>query len=197
MSVKLVLASVVVFAAGTLLMAGSASAQFGSQVKVSNVIEGTGFPPGASAARCGTNIVVGFGDLEPGPAGSESNAGFAVSKDGGKTFSDLGVLSDPSLGFGGGDSSVIGCASPSLFYYTTRSVIQPQSGPCAVACTQIMVSPSVDGGVSWGPAAVASTATFDIYDLQSPAMAIDPTSPKRMYVAYINHNFVSAKRTPS
>jgi hypothetical protein len=193
MSVKLVLASVVVFAAGTLLMAGSASAQFGSQVKVSNVIEGTGFPPGASAARCGTNIVVGFGDREPGPTGS---AGFAVSKDGGKTFSDLGVLSDPSLGFGGGDSSVVGCASPSLFYYTTRSVIQPESGPCAVACTQIMVSPSVDGGVSWGPAAVASTATFDIYNLQSPAMAIDPTSPKRMYVAYINENFASPNDYP-
>ena len=51
MNLKLIVASAVVLAAGSLLMAGSASAQFGGQVKVSNVIEGgVGvFPPLAAA----------------------------------------------------------------------------------------------------------------------------------------------------
>jgi hypothetical protein len=196
MNGNLVLKCVGVFVAGGLLLVGSASAQTTGTVKVSNAIEGNPIP-GLSAARCGTNIVVGFADAEGVPAGSTTaGPGFAVSKDGGKTFSDLGVLSDPSLGFGGGDSAVIGCASSSLFYYTTRSVIQPQDGPCAIACTQIMVSPSVNGGMSWGAAAAASTATFDIYNLQSPAMAIDPTNPKRIYVAYINHNFAPPNDYP-
>jgi hypothetical protein len=198
MSVKLVLASVVVFAAGTLLMAGSASAQFGSQVKVSNVIEGSGNSAGVSAARCGPNIVVGFGDREPGPAGSGSNAGFSVSSDGGMTFSDLGALTDPSLSFGGGggqhspvvpvDSSLIACSSASVFYYATQGFVTDSSF-CAVGCTEIAVSSSTNGGRTWNAPVAASSGTNDIYGFESPSFAADPTNPQRLYAAYINDNF--------
>ena len=65
MNVKRVLVSVVVFAAGALLLAGNASAQFGGQVKASNVVEGG--DGGVSTARCGNTVVVGFADTEASP----------------------------------------------------------------------------------------------------------------------------------
>ena len=95
MKVQFLFASVAVCAASALLLAGSASAQWSSGTKVSNVIEGSGFPAGVSAARCGNGVVVGFGDTEANTPGSD--VGFAVSKDGGSSFADRGVLADPSL----------------------------------------------------------------------------------------------------
>jgi hypothetical protein len=188
MIVKAALSTVVVCAMAILLLPGNASAQFASQVKVSDTVEGNPIP-GLSAARCGTNIVVGFADSEGASAGTTTaGPGFAVSKNNGATFSDLGVLSDLSLGFGGGDSPVIACSSSSLFYYATVRIFADDT-QCAVTCTQIAVSPSVNGGTSWNAALPASTATFDIYQLQSPSIAIDPSNPQRMYAAYINHNF--------
>ena len=186
-----VLRCVAVFVAGGLLLAGSASAQFTGQVKVSNAIEDSGFPgfppAGVSAARCGSNVVVGFGDTEAGIL--VNTAGFAVSKDGGNTFSDLGVLADPFLQFGGGSNPVIACSSSSTFYYATRGFKDASVVGCEVDCTDISVSSSSDGGRTWNPAVVASIASFDIYELQSPSLAIDPSNPQRLYAAYINHNF--------
>jgi hypothetical protein len=192
MSAKVAIRCAVLFAAGALLFAGNASAQFTTQVKVSNVIEGTGNPAGVSAARCGTNIVVGFGDREP---GSSSSAGFAVSKNGGSSFLDLGGLPSPSI-FGGGDSPVIGCANASTFYYATDGFVQTDSGACAVACSEIVVSSSTTGGSSWAPGVVASAGTNDIYGFQSPSLGVDPTNPKHLVVAYINNNFAQPNDYP-
>src|SRR5437016_7454553 len=75
MKVQFLFASVAVCAASALLLAGSASAQWSSGTKVSNVIEGSGFPAGVSAARCGNGVVVGFGDTEANTPGSD--VGFA------------------------------------------------------------------------------------------------------------------------
>jgi hypothetical protein len=175
-----------VFAAGVLLFSGSASAQFTGQVKVSNAIEGSGKRPGVSAARCGYDIVVGFEDAEPSNPGS--TAGFSVSKDNGKTFSDLGVLADPAISFGGGDSPVIACSSSNLFYYATIRNFGDFAA-CFVGCSEVALSISTNGGSKWNAPVVASSVTEDIYDLQSPSFAVDPTNPNRLYAAYINNNF--------
>ena len=69
MNIKLVFASAVVFAAGTVLLAGNASAQWGSAVQVSGAV-GPSFNGqylgSVSTARCGNNVLVGFGDSESG-----------------------------------------------------------------------------------------------------------------------------------
>ncbi len=189
MSLKLVSVSAVVFAMGTLLSPGSAPAQFANQVKVSDAIEGNPIP-GLSAARCGTNIVVGFADTEGAPPGTTAaGPGFAVSNDGGQTFSDLGVLPDRSLTFGDdGGSNVIGCSSASTFYYATRGFIETAEGPCIVGCTEISLSKSTDGGRSWSASIAASTGTSDNYDFHAPSLAVDPTNPNHMYIAYLNFN---------
>jgi hypothetical protein len=51
MNVKVVVKRVPVVAALALLLVASASGQFNSQVRVSNIIEGTGNAAGVSAAR--------------------------------------------------------------------------------------------------------------------------------------------------
>src|SRR5712671_2143735 len=138
MNGRFVLKCVAVCAASALGFAGSASAQW-STVKVSDAIEAPNsqFTGAVSAARCGSNIVVGFGDQEA--SSSNSFAGFAVSRNNGAGFSDRGVLpvsTDTSggyapdalgadLGFPGGSNgeypaaktSSVACANSSLFYY--------------------------------------------------------------------------------
>ena len=204
MNVKLVVASAVVFAAGTLLMAGSATAQFAGQVKVSNVIEGG--VGGVSAARCGSNVVVGFADAES--TNPYSFDGFAMSKNAGATFTDGGTLPTPPvdptegpaiLGAGGGGFSgpgnpSVACANSNLFYYA--SVYTPAVPGCGIGtpgCTGISVSTSTNGGVNWGLPVIASRQGEDNFTFQSPSMAVDPTNPLHLYVAYIDiditHNF--------
>jgi len=180
MGVKFSLTCAVVFAVGTLSLSGSAFGQFGGQVKVSNVIEGGGNLPGVSAARCGNNIVVGFEDSEPSGTGT---AGFSVSKDGGMTFSDLGTI---PVRFAGSNAAVIGCTNASTFYYANQDFSNDPS--CLAQCSEISVSNSTNGGSTWNAPVVASSASGDIYFLQNPALAVDPTNSKRLYAAYINHN---------
>jgi hypothetical protein len=189
MKIKSILKSVAVCLLGALLLVGSAYGQFAGQVKVSNAIEGTGKLPGVSAARCGSNIVVGFEDTEP--PGTGSTAGFSVSKDGGKTFSDFGTIPGSSVRFAGVNAGVISCSSASTFYYANQDFSSDPAAGCEVDCSEISVSTSTNGGTTWNAPVVASSVTEDIYFLQSPALAIDPTNPKRLYAAYINHNFVS------
>jgi hypothetical protein len=205
MNVKRVLASVVVFAAGALLLAENASAQFGGQVKVSNVIEGG--VGGVSTARCGNTIVVGFADTEPSRAFSYD--GVASSTNGGLTFTDRGTLPVPppdpfngpsilganSNGLGpnnlGPNNPSVACANPNLFYYA--SVYAPANncfnGPGG--CTGISVSISTDGGTTWGLPGVASMQGADNFTFFSPSMAVDPTNPSHLYVTYIDADITS------
>jgi hypothetical protein len=184
-----------VFAAGTLLFGGSASAQFGGQVKVSDVIEGG--VGGVSTARCGNTVVVGFADVEKNNPNSYD--GMAVSKSGGQSFTDRGTLPvrppDPSLGtyvLGSNSANSIGpsnpavaCANSNLFYYA--SIYHTPGGICSfVSCTAISVSTSKDGGAAWGLPIVASVQGEDVFEFLSPSMAVDPTNSMRLYVAYIN-----------
>ena len=90
---KRVFVCVGVFALGALLLAGNASAQWSGPFPVSGAVEagpGGTISAGVSAARCGNNAVVGFGDAEQG--NTRSYGGYAVSSNGGTSFRDLGVL---------------------------------------------------------------------------------------------------------
>src|ERR1700704_4809280 len=121
MNIKLAVASAVVFA-GTVLLAGNASAQWGGAVQVWGAVEpfnGQYFGS-VSTARCGNNVLLGFGDSESG--NNNSFAGYAVSSDGGRTFADKGVLPadlTDNFGFGGQPlrSGPVACANSSTFYY--------------------------------------------------------------------------------
>ena len=200
MSIKLSLVSAVACMAGTLLLAGNAFGQFGGQVKVSDAIEGGS--GGVSTARCGTNVVVGFGDVESGQPNSVD--GFAYSRNGGLTFIDGGTLPVPPLApnasfpntlgpgsqFVGSGNPAVVCSSSSHFYYA--SVYSNGDPTCGFPfCPAISVSSSSDGGASWGLPVIASQQTGDIYIFNSPTIAVDPTNPLRLYVAYINNNFVN------
>jgi hypothetical protein len=188
---------VVVCAGFVLLLAANSGAQTSSIFKVSDIEGGAGVP-GMSMARCGPGIVVGFAD---GPVGAGGGApdrpGVAISKNA-SAFVDAGTLADPTLGFGGGDSPVIACSSPSNFYYATVGFTGDPSVPqCAeIDCTTISVSNSTNTGATWGPTVIASHASFDIWQLQSPSLAIDPGNPKKLYIAYITHNFAGPNDFP-
>ena len=184
MNMRLMAKWMLAFGCGLVLAAGAA-AQTSSIFKVSNAIEGTQSSPGTSLARCGPGIAVGFGDQEPGT--TSSNAGVAISRNG-SAFTDTGTLADPSLSFGGGESTVIACANQNTFYYATLGFFEDTSGatPCVVGCTQIMVSPSTNGGTTWGPAVVASAGTLDNHQFSSPSFAVDPGNPLRLYAAYLD-----------
>jgi hypothetical protein len=201
MKVKLVLASAVVFAVGTLLMAGSASAQWSRSIPVSNAVEPDQIGraiSGLSAVRCGTNVVVGFGDSEPG--NQNSFRGYSVSTNGGNTFQDTGVLPVSSADTGWGQDVLGGyygtaglslaCASPQLFYYASGYVANnPISQFCNPQCSAISLSISTTGGTSWNLPVFVASAFGDTHQLYSPSIGVDPTSPSRMYVAYLETNW--------
>jgi hypothetical protein len=197
MSVKTEFVCIAVCIAGILLFPGKAAAQFGPQVKVSNAIEGGS--GGVSAARCGNNVVVGFADAEA--SNPNSFDGFAFSKNAGATFTDGGTLPTPPvdptegpaiLGAGGGGftgpgNPSVACANSNLFYYA--SVYTPAVPGCGIdtpGCTGISVSRSTNGGVNWGLPVIASRQGEDNFTFQSPSMAVDPTNPSHLYVAYID-----------
>jgi hypothetical protein len=201
----------VVCAVSAFLLAGNASAQFSGQVKVSNAIEvpsGTQ-SAGVTAARCGNNIVVGFGDQES--SSKNSFAGYSVSHNGGTSFSDLGVLPvTPTVGgssapdqlgangrteLPGGNDPSVACANSNLFYYasvyTDNGNGVPGGGCFFPFCPAISLSISHDGGTTWGLPKVIATASGDIHNLLFVSMAVDPANPKRLYVGYLNHNFAT------
>jgi hypothetical protein len=213
MNSKLVLTCVTVFVAGALLLAGSASAQLSGIIKVSDVIEAASnqYTGGVSAARCGSNIVVGFGDAESN--GPRSAAGYSVSLNNGASFTDGGVLpvsADTSggwgpdqlgidLGFQGSDAypaantPSVTCANSSLFYYA--SVYTGRSNPHSIRgcsggpiCSAITLSISQNGGVTWALPTLVAIASGDVHDLVFPSMAVDPSNLQRLYVAYVVSN---------
>src|SRR6267154_2771884 len=202
MNGRLVLKCVVVCTVSALAFAASASAQWSGSIVVTNAVEpmfGGQNIGGVTAARCGSSVVVGFGDFEQG--NGNSFAGYAASSDGGLTFRDLGVLPiavDPEFGprdhLGDGapqqpkvDHAVsLACAGPLLFYYATLDLVNDPAN-CNPECRAISVSTSRDGGMIWGSPMLAASAFSDNHFLDKPSIAADPTSP-RVYVAYLDEN---------
>jgi hypothetical protein len=81
----------------------------------------------------------------------------------------------------------VACANSNVFYYAsifsnTGELCSNQGGGCAA----ISVSESTNGGTTWGFPVVASIQGGDIFRYISPSMAVDPTNPARLYVAYID-----------
>ena len=198
MSVKLILKGAVVCALGILLMAGRASAQWRGSIVVTNAVEPRSgiIPTGFTAARCGSNVVVGFGDTESG--NGTSIAGYSVSKNGGNSFRDLGVLpvSTQDIGNGpdalGGNILSLACGDSNHFYYAAPYFANnfPAGFFCDPSCVAISVSISKDGGTTWGLPKVVAASFFDTHQIDSPSIAVDPTSPRRLYVAYLDQNFI-------
>src|SRR5215469_1963841 len=153
-------------------------------------------------ARCGDSVVVGFNDsgsvletLANGTAGI-SFSGVAASHDGGASFRDLGFM--PPGGSGTnifnadillGDPSVA-CSDSSNFYYVQNYFpFDPSLGGFGELLPSIGISTSHDGGRTWSdPSIVISAPTFaDLFG--DPQVAVDPSNPKRVYVAYLHDNF--------
>jgi hypothetical protein len=194
MNGKLSLNVVAVIVVSTLLLAVSASAQFTSPVQVSNAIEGG--VGGVSTARCGTSVVVGFADAES--TRPNSYDGVAASTNGGLTFTDRGTLPvPPPNDFGpyilgsnfsdpnGPSNPSVACANSNVFYYA--SVYSTSGNECSNqggGCTAISISTSTNGGTSWGLPVIASTQGRDVFNFVSPSLAVDPTDPMRLYLAY-------------
>ena len=189
----------VVCAVEVLLLGLSASAQTTNTVKVSDAIQPS---PSVTAARCGRNIVVGFGDTEP--SMPTSFAGYAVSVDNGVSFKDLGTLPISTANVGGGGIGEFGpdqlfgfsqvtCANSSLFYavalYEDNNNGVPGGGcPGFPICTAVSLSISTNGGTTWGLPRVIAGASIDTHEFFSASMAVDPANTQRLYVAYLNFN---------
>ena len=214
MSSKFVVTCAVVCAPLFLLCAGNTSAQWSKAVRVSAAVEPMGNRgqnlAGVSTARCGDNVVVGFGDSEANGSSANSLAGYAVSSDRGKTFTDKGVLpQDPTdnYGFGGqnlgtqasgpegGGTNVrhdvsVACANAATFYYAAP-LMEGNVAPICPGfpiCSSISVSISNNGGQTWGLPNVVERRSIDNHQLDFPSIAVDPVTPKRMYVAYWDEN---------
>jgi hypothetical protein len=152
-------------------------------------------------ARCGNSVVVGFNDsgsiletLANGTAGI-SFSGVAASQDGGASFRDLGFMPP-----GGGGTNIftadillgdpsVACSDSSNFYYVQNYFpFESSLGAFGDLLPSIGISTSHDGGQTWSnPSIVISAATFaDLFG--DPQVAVDPSNPKRVYVAYLHDN---------
>ena len=139
-----------------------------------------------STAWCGTEAVVGFNDSgsfwETGgffPTGGQSINGYAVSANGGATFTDKGFPTvGPAHTFMTGDP-VLACTSASDFFYVSLYEDGTGSG-----FSDISLSLSTDGGNTFGApkAAIAKDAGFHFLD--KPWMTVDPAKPKDIFVTY-------------
>lgn len=208
MNVQSVLKCVVACTVGSLLLAGSASAQFNRQTLVANVERGPGgqISAGTSAARCGNTVLAGFGDSDS--SFKNSFDGYSVSTNGGKSFRDLGVLpvssadnfgfGGDSLGFGGSsDFSATGeldlsvaCSNSNILYYSSWFISgnTPDLCPGFPICAAISVSISKDAGASWTLPIIAAAGSIDSHQFKYPSIAADPANPQRIYVGYWEQN---------
>jgi hypothetical protein len=136
-----------------------------------------------STAWCGDTVVVGFNDsgsvfesLLFGPGGVSFN-GVARSTNRGASFQDLGFLNPGATveNFLGGDPVLV-CTAPTTFYYASILV--------TLTASQISVSQSTDGGLSFGEPVAAVGKDIPTHFLEKPWLAADPTNAQRLYVTY-------------
>ena len=139
-----------------------------------------------SVGWCGTNAVIGYNDsgsfvstlfLNASPSGSLSFNGWSRSTNRGASYVDMGALiADPVPDgvmfrdvFG---DPVIGCTSPSTFYYASLST---DSGfDFEFINSGISVSRSTDGGASFEGAVMAVSKNAEAHFLDKPWMAVSP-----------------------
>jgi hypothetical protein len=170
-------------AAGTALM----SPIFGTNLRNSRY---SGFTQSQTAsAWCGANVVIGFNDT-----GAEvttmasgrgvSMDGYALSSDRGATFTYMGspaTPSDPNT-FMAGDP-VVACASAATFYYVS-TYLDGTKGICGVS-----LSTSTDGGQTFAPPVVVAAQPSNSHIVDGPWVAVDHSTPGRLYVSYTDLDF--------
>jgi hypothetical protein len=136
-----------------------------------------------STAWCGRNVVVAYNDsgslLESlfTPGIGLSFSGYSLSTDAGRSFTDLGFLNPGRNRFNFlGGAPVVACSDENTFYQS--SIFQTGFS------TGVSVSKSTDGGRTFGDpvAAVLKDAYLRLID--KPWIAVDPSSPNRLYVTY-------------
>jgi hypothetical protein len=143
-----------------------------------------------STAWCGNNVVIGFNDsgsyLETyfSLAGLSFN-GVARSTNKGRSFTDLGFLNPGPVvtDFLAGDP-VVACSDPNTFYYASLF----DRG----ATSDISVSKSIDGGAIFGNPISAVSKSIATHFLDKEWIAVDPTSPNRLFVTYTDFDLSGA-----
>jgi hypothetical protein len=143
-------------------------------------------------AWCGNNVVVGFNDSGSffeslvANVGGVSFNGVARSTNQGASYTDLTFLNPGSdvFNFLAGDP-VIGCADANTFYYASLF----ESGPPSAPVTEISVSKSTDGGLTFADPVPAVSKDGFTHFLDKDWMAVDPSNPLRLYVTYTDFDF--------
>jgi hypothetical protein len=144
----------------------------------------------SSSAWCGNTIVVGYEDsgalYRSDPNGAFGLAttvnGVSYSENGGKSFTDLGLLTPGT--FSGNSllgDPVVTCSSATHFQYasimtTTFDYITWFIGPA--------VSFSTNEGKSWSAPQQAVALPSDQQVVDSPWLTVDPTETQRLYLSY-------------
>ncbi len=142
-----------------------------------------------STAWCGPNVVMGFNDT-----GAEvttmasgrgvSMDGYAVSSNRGATFTYMGspaTPSDPNT-FMSGDP-VVACANAAAFYYVSAYFDGTKE------ISGVGLSTSTDGGKTFAAPVVIASRSSNSYIIDAAWIAIDPSAPNRIYVAYTDLDF--------
>ncbi len=145
---------------------------------------GAGFTQSeTSTAWCGSNVVVGFNDsggLAAGilAGGGPSFGGYALSTDGGATFTDRGFLpvAKPDRDLLGDPTAA--CTDPGTFYYASLLI---DFGPFTTGAS---VSKSSDGGLTFGDPVKVVEKDLETHFIDKEWIAADPTNPNRLYVSY-------------
>jgi hypothetical protein len=152
-----------------------------------------------SSAWCGNSVVAGYNDSGAFLRTARVNFlaawsfnGVSVSANGGKSFKDLALLNpgaDP-LNFLSGDP-VVTCSSPSQFYYSSifSTGTPPDPKGNRNPLSAVSVSPSSNGGLTWGSPIAAIAKDGFTHQLDKPWMAIDPTNAQRLFVTYTDFDF--------
>jgi hypothetical protein len=140
-----------------------------------------------SSAVYGPHIVAGWNDLES-YAASNSIANWAVSHDGGKTFTDslngLPVYTAPGIVATGGDPS-IDVGTDGTFYYSTICTYNDGANDLSAIC----LYESLDSGDTFNLSSYVYTGdTADFLD--KPLLGVDRTNGK-VYITYAYFDDVS------
>jgi len=136
-----------------------------------------------STARCGNQVVIGFNDsnslIESALAGGGglSFNGYAVSTNGGTSYTDKKFLNPGPATFALAGDPVVRCASSTVFLQS--SLLEDSSGN-----SDISVSTSTNGGVTYAAPVVAASKSSSTHFLDKDWMAIDPSNPSNVYVTY-------------
>jgi hypothetical protein len=162
----------------------------------------TGFTQNeTSSAWCGNNIVVGFNDSAAfahtalqGQAPAISLSGVAVSHNDGSSFVGLPFLNPgPAINPGSpffdseleGDPVLV-CSDPQHFAYANIQIQVPvdAQGNVIAAFTNMAVSRSSDGGVTWDDPIITVSKDLNSHFLDKEWLAVDPRNSNNLYLTY-------------